>query len=98
MEIIRYGSGKIACIIGFTSLLLSLLGCAAQLAETQIPSNEVSVVAEKVETIPIQNRRNGETSLSTGEYCGRQGTRLQCTEVDLEELRDLFDELQPLDR
>ena len=98
VEIFTSRSGRVVCIIGSIGFLLGSLGCTMQRAETQSPSTALPVTVEAVETVPIQSKRNGDTSLSTGEYCRRQGTRLQCTEVDLEELRDLFDELQPLDR
>lgn len=98
MEIITYRSGRIVCTIGSIGFLLGLLGCTVQLAETQSPSTGLPVTVETVEAIPIQNRRAGSTSSSTGSFCERRGTLMRCTEVSRDELRKRFDELQSLDR
>ena len=78
--------------------MLSSLGCAVQLAETQSPSTAPPVAFEAVETIPIQNSRENEISSSTGRSCVQLGPVMRCTVVSRDELQDRFDELQPLDR
>ena len=87
VEIFTSRSGRVVCIIGSIGFLLGSLGCTMQRAETQSPSTALPVTVEAVETVPIQSKRNGDTSSSTVSFCEQLGAIMRCTEVSRDELR-----------
>ena len=84
--------------IALSGLASLLLGCATQQRETTIPATRATLAAEDVQSIPIRKSVATTGSASTHSQCRQEGSRLRCTNVNRDELRDRFNELQSLDR